>query len=380
MSDRLHHDVPLEDVWALRQQVMYPEQPLDFVKLESDSKGRHWGFYDAGLLIAVVSLFEEGGKLQFRKFATRQQWQGKGYGTRLLKEVFTWAQQRHLTSVWCHARKDAARFYERFGMKTCGDGWNKYGIAFIKMEKQLKQMEIIPAIDIIDGKCVRLTQGDYAQKKIYNEDPLEVAKQFEDAGLKRLHLVDLDGARAKTIRNWKVLETLASKTSLIIDFGGGISSEQDVKIVFESGAALATIGSVAVKNETELVKWFLIFGAEKFLLGADVKEKKIAIHGWLETTELTVFDFIGNYIKKGVKQVFCTDVSKDGKLEGPSLELYKEILKQYPALDLVASGGVATIEDLVKLKEVGCKGAIVGKAIYENRIALHELKRINESL
>jgi phosphoribosylformimino-5-aminoimidazole carboxamide ribotide isomerase len=235
-------------------------------------------------------------------------------------------------------------------------------------------MQIIPAIDIIDGKCVRLTQGDYSQKKIYNEHPLEVAKQFEDAGLRRLHLVDLDGAKQKAVKNWKVLETIASKTKLVIDFGGGIASEDDVKIVFDSGAAMATVGSIAVKNEFEFVKWLLIFGADKFLLGADVKDKMIAIHGWLETTDKSIFDFIENYISKGVQQIFCTDVSKDGKLEGPSTDLYQEIITRFPALYFIASGGVASIKDLELLKETGCKAVIIGKAIYENRISLDELK------
>lgn len=235
-------------------------------------------------------------------------------------------------------------------------------------------MQIIPAIDIIDGKCVRLTQGDYSQKKIYNEHPLEIAKQFEDAGLRRLHLVDLDGAKQKAVKNWKVLETIASKTKLVIDFGGGIATEDDVKIVFDSGAALATVGSIAVKNEFEFVKWLLIFGADKFLLGADVKDKMIAIHGWLETTDKSIFDFIENYINKGVQQIFCTDVSKDGKLEGPSADLYKEIITRFPALYFIASGGVASIKDLELLKQTGCKAVIIGKAIYENRISLDELK------
>jgi phosphoribosylformimino-5-aminoimidazole carboxamide ribotide isomerase len=235
-------------------------------------------------------------------------------------------------------------------------------------------MQIIPAIDIIDGKCVRLTQGDYSQKKIYNEHPLEVAKQFEDAGLQRLHLVDLDGAKQKAVKNWKVLEAIASKTKLIIDFGGGITSENDVKIVFDSGARLATVGSIAVKNEFEFVKWLLIFGADQFLLGADVKDKMIAIHGWLETTDKSIFDFIKNYIDKGVQQIFCTDVSKDGKLEGPSTDLYKEIIKEFPGLHFIASGGVASMKDLETLKDAGCDGVIIGKAIYENRISLDELK------
>ena len=235
-------------------------------------------------------------------------------------------------------------------------------------------MQIIPAIDIIDGKCVRLTQGDYSQKKIYNEHPLEVAKQFEGAGLQRLHLVDLDGAKQKAVKNWKVLEVIASKTKLVIDFGGGITSENDVKIVFDSGARLATVGSIAVKNEFEFVKWLLIFGADKFLLGADVKDKMIAIHGWLETTDKSIFDFIKNYIGKGVRQIFCTDVRKDGKLEGPSTDLYKEIIAKFPELYFIASGGVASIRDLDLLKKAGCKGVIIGKAIYENRISLEELK------
>jgi len=238
-------------------------------------------------------------------------------------------------------------------------------------------MEIIPAIDIIDGKCVRLTQGDYAQKKIYNEHPLEVARQFEDAGLNRLHLVDLDGAKAGAIKNWKVLETLASKTSLIIDFGGGIKTEKDVQIVFDSGAKFATVGSIAVKNEEEFVRWLLQFGANRFLLGADVKNEKIAIHGWQETSDLWIYDFIEKYIQEGITQLFCTDVSKDGKLEGPATDLYKNIITKFPHLHFIASGGVSSIKDLIELEQAGCKGAIVGKAIYENRISLTDLSKMN---
>lgn len=234
-------------------------------------------------------------------------------------------------------------------------------------------MEIIPAIDIIDGKCVRLTQGDYAQKKIYNERPLEVAKQFEDAGLKRLHLVDLDGAKAGEVKNWKVLEAIAGKTALIIDFGGGIKKEKDVQIVFDSGAALATVGSIAVKDEEELVRWFGVFGAEKFMLGADVKDEKIAIGGWLETTDIWIYDFIEKYIHYGIKQLFCTDVSKDGKLEGPALALYENIIDKFPDLYFIASGGVSNKDDLYQLRDAGCKGAIIGKAIYEGRINISEL-------
>ena len=235
-------------------------------------------------------------------------------------------------------------------------------------------MEIIPAIDIIDGKCVRLTQGDYAQKKIYNEHPLEVAKEFEGAGLQRLHLVDLDGAKAGQVKNWKVLETIAAKTGLTIDFGGGIKQQEDVNIVFNSGAALATVGSIAVKNEAELVKWFMTFGADKFLLGADVKDEKITIGGWLETTDIWIYDFIEKYIGYGIQQIFCTDVSKDGKLEGPAVELYKNIVQKFPALHFIASGGVSSIDDLHALRDAGCSGAIVGKAIYEGRVRIKDLR------
>ncbi|KIC93419.1 1-(5-phosphoribosyl)-5-[(5-phosphoribosylamino)methylideneamino]imidazole-4-carboxamide isomerase [Flavihumibacter solisilvae] len=234
-------------------------------------------------------------------------------------------------------------------------------------------MVIIPAIDIIDGKCVRLTQGDYSQKTIYNENPLEVAKQFEDAGLSRLHLVDLDGAKAGAVKNWKILEKIAGKTSLVIDFGGGIKQEADLDIVLNSGAAMATIGSLAVKSEAVFVSWLEKYGADKFLLGADVKDEKIAISGWLETTDVWVYDFIRKYLEHGVEQIFCTDVSKDGKLEGPSLDLYKNILKEFPGLHFIASGGVSNVDDLYRLAETGCSGVIVGKAIYEGRISLKEL-------
>lgn len=236
-------------------------------------------------------------------------------------------------------------------------------------------MQIIPAIDIIDGKCVRLTQGDYGQKTIYNENPLEVAKEFEAAGLQRLHLVDLDGAKAGVVKNWKVLESIAGHTSLVIDFGGGLKKESDVETVFNSGAALATIGSLAVKNETLFVEWLQKFGAHKFLLGADVKEEKIAVGGWLETTDLDIYDFIGKYYAHGIQQLFCTDVSKDGKLEGPSIALYTKIIDRFPQLHFIASGGVSSVADLEELEKIGCAGAIVGKAIYENRVTLDELKR-----
>ncbi len=239
-------------------------------------------------------------------------------------------------------------------------------------------MQIIPAIDIIDGKCVRLTEGDYSQKKIYNENPLEVAKEFEAAGLMRLHLVDLDGAKAGAVKNWKVLESIAGNTSLIVDFGGGIKKEEDVKVVFDSGAAMATVGSIAVKEEEKFVSWLTQFGAVNFLLGADVKDEKIAVAGWLETTDIRIYDFIEKYINQGVQQIFCTDVSKDGRLEGPSIELYKNILTKFPQLHFIASGGVSSMDDLFALQSIGCSGAIVGKAIYEGRISLSELQKINQ--
>jgi len=236
-------------------------------------------------------------------------------------------------------------------------------------------IEVIPAIDIINGKCVRLTQGDYAQQKIYNEHPLEVARQFEDAGLKRLHLVDLDGAKQGAVKNWRVLETLAGKTSLVIDFGGGITGSKDLQIVFDSGAVLATVGSIAVKNEKLFLEWLLTYGAEKFLLGADVREEKISISGWLEDTEIRIYDFIEKYIRAGVKQVFCTDISLDGAMKGPAVELYKNIVMKFPDLHFIASGGIRSLDDIFQLEASGCRGAIVGKAIYEGMIKLKDLAR-----
>ena len=234
-------------------------------------------------------------------------------------------------------------------------------------------MQIIPAIDLIDGKCVRLTEGDYAQKKIYNEDPLEVAKAFEGIGLMRLHLVDLDGAKAGEVVNWKVLEKIANHTSLKIDFGGGIKQEITLKSVLDAGASYATIGSLAVKNRALFEEWIERFGAEVFMLGADVYEEKIAIGGWMEKTNIDVYEFIQSYMNKGIGQLFCTDIQKDGKLEGPSTELYKKIIQRFPTLQLIASGGVSNLEDLRNLRAIGCAAAIVGKAIYENRITLKEL-------
>lgn len=237
-------------------------------------------------------------------------------------------------------------------------------------------MQIIPAIDIIDGKCVRLTHGDYSQKTIYNKDPLEVARQFEDAGFTRLHLVDLDGAKAGAVKNWKVLEAIAGKTALVIDFGGGIKAEKDVQIVFDSGALLATIGSMAVKEEATFITWLDKFGVQKFLLGADVKDEKITITGWTEQTNIWIYDFIQKYVEKGITQIFCTDVSKDGALLGPSIELYKNIIQKFPHLHFIASGGVSSIDDVYELNDIGCSGAIIGKAIYEGRIKLDQLKKL----
>lgn len=234
---------------------------------------------------------------------------------------------------------------------------------------------VIPAIDIIEGKCVRLTKGDFSQQKIYNENPLEVAMQFEDAGLQRLHLVDLDGARSGNVKNWKVLEKIAGKTKLIIDFSGGISSEESAAITFNSGAAYAAVGSIAVKDETAFTAWLLRFGPDKFIIGADVNGETIAIKGWTEPTTVSVFDLIEKYKTKGVRQFFCTDISKDGLLQGPAISLYKKIMNAHPSANLVASGGITTISDLEQLREAGCYGAIVGKAVYENRISLKDLRK-----
>jgi phosphoribosylformimino-5-aminoimidazole carboxamide ribotide isomerase len=238
-------------------------------------------------------------------------------------------------------------------------------------------MQIIPAIDIIDGKCVRLTEGDYAQKTIYNENPLEVAKAFEDAGIKRLHLVDLDGAKAGVVKNWKVLESIALHTKLVIDFGGGIKTDQDVALVFERGASLATIGSIAVANPELFLNWVSNYGAQAFFLGADVKDNLIAVNGWLKTSDISINDFIGGYMNQGITNIFCTDVTKDGRLEGPSTVLYESLLSMFPQLKLVASGGVSSLQDLETLAGIGCAGAIVGKAIYENRISLKALEQFN---
>jgi phosphoribosylformimino-5-aminoimidazole carboxamide ribotide isomerase len=238
-------------------------------------------------------------------------------------------------------------------------------------------MHIIPAIDIIEGKCVRLTQGDYNQKKIYNEHPLEVAKEFADAGLTRLHLVDLDGAKSGKIVNYKVLETLASKTNLHIDFGGGLKSDSDLKIAFECGAKQITGGTIAVKNRDIFLNWIETYGAEKIILGADVKDEKIAVSGWLETSNLWLKDFLQDFVNHGIKYCICTDISKDGLLKGASNELYEKTLDEFKDLQLIASGGVSNMDDLYKLEEIGCFGAIVGKAIYEGKVTLKELMKFS---
>lgn len=236
-------------------------------------------------------------------------------------------------------------------------------------------IQLIPAIDIIEGKCVRLSQGDYDRKTIYNEDPLEVAKEFEDNGLKRLHLVDLDGAKAHQIVNWKVLERIANHTSLVIDFGGGLKKDKDLEIAFECGASMITGGSIAVKNPEVFESWIARYGADRIILGADVKDRKIAVSGWLEDTSLELLPFLGEYINKGITQVISTDISKDGMLSGPSIPLYKEMLEAFPQLVVIASGGVSSIADIEALEEVGVPAVIFGKAIYEGRIALKELSR-----
>jgi phosphoribosylformimino-5-aminoimidazole carboxamide ribotide isomerase len=236
-------------------------------------------------------------------------------------------------------------------------------------------MRIIPDIDIIDGKCVRLTKGDYSTTKIYNEHPLEVAKQFEAHGIKHLHMVDLDGAKAKSIVNYKVLELVAGQTSLKIDFGGGIKSDEDIKVAFNSGAQQITAGSIAVKNKEQVLQWLKAYGADKIILGADCRDKKIATQGWTETSSLDVIDFIKDYEQAGITSVICTDISKDGMLEGASETLYKEIMAQ-SAIKLIASGGVAHIDDVHSLAAMGCEGAIIGKAIYEGRITMKQLEAL----
>ena len=252
-------------------------------------------------------------------------------------------------------------------------------------------MRIIPAIDIIDGKCVRLSKGDYATKKVYNENPLEVAKQFEGHGIEYLHLVDLDGAKSKHIVNHKVLERIATSTKLDIDFGGGLKTDEDLRIAFESGARQITGGSIAVKDEDTFLRWLATYGSERIILGADAKNERIAISGWQEESEIELIPFIKKYQKAGIQYVICTDIAKDGMLDGPSFDLYAKLLNETKTLSteiggsgvmdieeigikLIASGGISSFEELPKLKKMGCEGAIIGKAIYENKISLQQLE------
>lgn len=239
-------------------------------------------------------------------------------------------------------------------------------------------MRIIPAIDIIDGKCVRLTQGDYAQKIIYNENPLEMAKIFEDAGLKYLHLVDLDGAKNGKVTNWKVIELIASKTELTIDFGGGIKTLEEIDRLFNAGIKQVNLGSIAVKNPELVYSWLEMYGPEKIILSADVKDEFISIGGWLEKSGISIIDFLRDYLKKGIQFITCTDISTDGMLQGPNVELYTKLLKTFPPIKLIASGGVSGKEDLERLKEIKVDGVIVGKAIYEGRIELSILAEIGD--
>ncbi len=235
-------------------------------------------------------------------------------------------------------------------------------------------MRIIPAIDIIEGKCVRLSKGDYDTKKIYNENPLEVAKKFEAHGVQHLHLVDLDGAKSHHIINHKVLDQIASQTELMIDFGGGLKSDDDLRVAFESGANQVTGGSIAVKNKEVFLGWLKKYGADKIILGADAMNEKVAVSGWLEESNEDLVPFIQSYQNEGINYVICTDISKDGMLEGPSFELYQKILHKVPNLKLIASGGISEFDELPKLANMGCEGTIIGKAIYENRISLKQLE------
>ena len=236
-------------------------------------------------------------------------------------------------------------------------------------------IELIPAIDIIDGKCVRLSQGDYDTKKVYNENPLEVAKEFEANGIRRLHVVDLDGAKSKHVVNYRTLEMIATRTSLVIDFGGGIKTDEDMLIAFENGAQMVTLGSVAVKNPDLFKKWLSQYGAEKIILGADAKNKRIAVSGWMEDSSQELIPFLHDYTKEGIYKVLCTDISKDGMLQGPSIELYKEIMQEFPEMHLIASGGVSCLQDIIALEEAGIPAVVFGKALYEGRITMKDLIR-----
>ncbi|KAA6339202.1 1-(5-phosphoribosyl)-5-[(5-phosphoribosylamino)methylideneamino] imidazole-4-carboxamide isomerase [termite gut metagenome] len=237
-------------------------------------------------------------------------------------------------------------------------------------------IELIPAIDIIDGKCVRLSQGNYESKKIYNENPVEVAKRFESSGVCRLHVVDLDGAISNHIVNYHALEQIAKQTSLIIDFGGGIKSDEDVEIAFNSGAQMIIGGSISVTNPELFEKWLVLYGSDKIILGADVKKDRVAINGWKDETVTELFPFLNNYIEKGVQKVICTDINCDGMLQGTAVDLYKEILDKHTNLYLIASGGISSIEDIQRLDEIGVPAVIFGKALYEGHIKLDELVKI----
>lgn len=234
-------------------------------------------------------------------------------------------------------------------------------------------MRIIPAIDLIDGKCVRLTQGDYATQKVYRDHPVDVAKEFEDHGLKYLHLVDLDGAKSHHVVNHRILHEITTKTRLIVDFGGGIKSDEDVRIAFENGAAQVTAGSIAARHPGCFLHWLQVYGSNKIILGADSLHRKIATQGWQQQQNIDVVDFISDYARQGVRYVICTDISKDGMLQGPDIDLYREILEKTP-IKLIASGGISTLDDLITLQETGCEGAIIGKAIYEGKITLTALQ------
>lgn len=236
-------------------------------------------------------------------------------------------------------------------------------------------IELIPAIDIIDGKCVRLSQGNYDSKKVYNENPLEVAKEFEAYGIRRLHVVDLDGAASQHVVNYRTLEQIATQTSLTIDFGGGIKTSGDIEIAFDSGAEMITLGSVAVKHPELFDEWLQTYGNEKIILGADVKDNRIAINGWKEESPQELMPFLNQHINKGVTKVLCTDISRDGMLKGPALDLYRSIMEAHPELHLIASGGISGMEDILKLDEAGIPAVVFGKAIYEGRISLKELSR-----
>ena len=236
-------------------------------------------------------------------------------------------------------------------------------------------IELIPAIDIIDGKCDRLSQGDYNSKKIYNENPLEVAKEFEAHGIHRLHIVDLDGAKSKHVVNYRTLEMIANRTSLIIDFGGGIKSEEDLLIAFENGAQMVTLGSVAIKNPDLFKKWLNKYGADKIILGADAKDERIAVSGWMEDSQQELIPFLHNYTKEGISKVLCTDISKDGMLQGPSISLYQKIMQEFPTMHLIASGGVSCLQDIINLENAGIPAVVFGKALYEGRITMKDLNR-----